>query len=98
MRKLIVLALLLFAAPLSADEGMWLFNRTPPALLKQRYGFDPTQAWLDHLHKASVRVNSGGSASLPVPAGSVLRTQRLRLHSLAQIATPKPRCVATGFH
>src|SRR5437016_10262371 len=98
MRKLIVLALLLFAAPLSADEGMWLFNRPPRALLKQRYGFDPTQAWLDHLQKASVRFNSGGSGSFVGPDGLILTNHHVGLDCLAKISTPKHDYVATGFH
>ena len=52
MRKtFLAFLVLLLALPLVADEGMWLFNRTPNAIFKQRYGFEPTQAWLDHLQK-----------------------------------------------
>jgi len=40
---------------LHADEGMWLFNDPPKKLLKQRYGFDVTDAWLEHVQKSSVR-------------------------------------------
>src|SRR5260221_5556031 len=64
MRKsFLVFLFLLLALPVAADEGMWLFNRTPNAIFKQRYGFEPTQAWLDHLQKSSIRFNSGGSGS-----------------------------------
>src|SRR6266496_1599722 len=98
MRKLIVLALLLFAAPLVADEGMWLFNRPPRALLKQRYGFEPTQAWLDHLQKASVRFNSGGSGSFLGPDGLILTNHHVGLDCLAKISTAKHDYVATGYH
>jgi hypothetical protein len=98
MRKLIVLTLLVFAAPLVADEGMWLFNRPPRALLKQRYGFEPTQAWLDHLQKASVRFNSGGSGSFVSANGLVLTNHHVGLDCLAKISTEKRDYVATGFH
>src|SRR5205807_878918 len=80
------------------DEGMWLFNRPPRALLKQRYGFDPTQAWLDHLQKASVRFNSGGSGSFVGPDGLILTNHHVGLDCLAKISTPKHDYVATGFH
>jgi hypothetical protein len=98
MRKLIVLALLAFAAPLVADEGMWLFNRPPRAVLKQRYGFEPSQAWLDHLQKASVRFNSGGSGSFVGPDGLILTNHHVALDCLAKIATAKHDYVATGYH
>ena len=98
MRKLIVLALIVFAVPAMADEGMWLFNRPPRALLKQRYGFEPTQAWLDHLQKASVRFNSGGSGSFVSANGLVLTNHHVGLDCLAKISTEKRDYVVTGFH
>jgi len=98
MRKFIALALMVLAAPLVADEGMWLFNRPPRALLKQRYGFEPSQAWLDHLQKASVRFNSGGSGSFVGPDGLILTNHHVGLDCLAKISTAKHDYVATGFH
>src|ERR1700745_3755606 len=47
-----------------ADEGMWLFNEPPLKQLKEKYQFEPTPQWLEHLQKASVRFNSGGSGSV----------------------------------
>ena len=56
-----------FAAWLCAvvfgDEGMWLFNDPPRKLLKEKYNFDPTDDWLEHVQKSSVRFNNGGSGS-----------------------------------
>ena len=46
-----------------ADEGMWLFNAPPRELLKTKYDFDATDAWLTHLQQSAVRFNSGGSGS-----------------------------------
>src|SRR5437667_8203999 len=46
-----------------ADEGMWLFNAPPLKQLREKYQFEPTPQWLEHLQKASVRFNSGGSDS-----------------------------------
>src|ERR1041385_8514566 len=56
---------------IQADEGMWLFNNPPRAQLK-KYGFDPTQKWLDHVRLSSVRFNSGGSGSFVSPNGLVM--------------------------
>ena len=99
MRRLfILLATLFIALPVLSDEGMWLFNRPPRALLKQRYGFEPSQAWLDHLQKASVRFNSGGSGSFVSANGLVLTNHHVGLDCLAKISTEKRDYVATGFH
>ena len=39
----------------AADEGMWLVNDPPRQLLKDKYGFDLTDAWLIRAQKTSVR-------------------------------------------
>src|SRR5881275_1549829 len=99
MRKNILLALaVLVALPLVADEGMWLFNHPPRQILKQRYGFEPSQAWLDHLQKASVRFNSGGSGSFVSASGLILTNHHVGLDCLAKISTAKHDYVATGYH
>ena len=36
-----------------ADEGMWTFDNPPVKLLKARYGFTPTQAWLEAAYAAA---------------------------------------------
>ena len=33
-----------------SDEGMWLLNDPPRELLKEKYGFDLTDAWLEQRH------------------------------------------------
>lgn len=53
---------LFLASPASADEGMWTFDNPPLKQLKERYGFAPTQEWLDHVRLASVRFNEIGRA------------------------------------
>src|SRR4051812_49462085 len=55
--------LLAFSCLLLADEGMWLFNAAPADKIRAKYGFAPSQQWLDHVRLASVRFNNGGSGS-----------------------------------
>src|SRR5689334_10098901 len=52
------------ASPVASfnDEGMWLLNDFPSDRLAARYGFAPTQAWLDNVRQSSVRLG-GCSAS-----------------------------------
>ena len=42
-----LLAVLFLTRMLQADEGMWLLNDPPRELLKEKYGFDLTDAWLE---------------------------------------------------
>ena len=47
-----VLGLFMIPDTIHADEGMWLFNNPPREQLK-KYGFEPTDKWLDHVQKSS---------------------------------------------
>jgi len=54
-RIIFPLILLALTSVAQADEGMWLLNRTPKELLKQKYNFEPSPAWLEHMQKSSAR-------------------------------------------
>src|SRR4029077_18516596 len=56
------------------DEGMWLFNNPPRKLLKEKYDFDATEKWLEHVQKSSVRFNSGGGGGVVSPDCCVCTT------------------------
>ncbi len=45
-----------------ADEGMWLFNAFPKDKVKAKYGFEPSQQWLDHVRLSSARAPNGSSS------------------------------------
>ncbi|MGH9665094.1 MAG: S46 family peptidase, partial [Bryobacteraceae bacterium] len=55
-----------------ADEGMWLFSDPPRKILNDKYRFDASSAWLEHVQKASVRFNDGGSGSFVSRDGLVM--------------------------
>ena len=44
---LVGLAMTMLPKKAHADEGLWLFNNPPRKILKDRYGFDPTDQWLE---------------------------------------------------
>ncbi|HTQ96945.1 MAG TPA: S46 family peptidase, partial [Candidatus Acidoferrum sp.] len=48
-----LLAAVLLAPAIPADEGMWTFDNPPLKQLKEKYNFTPTQQWLDHLRLSS---------------------------------------------
>src|SRR5947209_14210318 len=94
----LVLGALLFAPAARADEGMWLFNHPPRKLLKEKYGFDPSDKWLEHVQKASVRFNSGGSGSFVSEDGLVMTNHHVGLDTLQKISTKGKDYVKEGFY
>jgi hypothetical protein len=97
---LVALALLLSLspAPSRGEEGMWTFDNLPLKLLKERYNFVPTQAWLDHVRLASVRFMDGGSGSFISPDGLVLTNHHVAVGQLQKMSTAARDYVATGFY
>jgi hypothetical protein len=73
-----------------ADEGMWLLNNPPRQLLKEKYNFDLTDAWLEHAQKASVRFNSGGSGSFVSAEGLIVTNHHIGADSLQKLS-PKDK-------
>ena len=95
---LALLAVGAICAPLSqADEGMWLFNNPPDKLLQDKYHFQPTSAWLEHVQKSSVRFNNGGSGSFVSADGLVMTNHHVGADCLAKISTKEKDYVAAGF-
>ena len=79
------------------DEGMWLFNDLPLGMLKERYGFEPSKEWAEHLMKSSVRFNVGGSASFISSTGLVLTNHHVGSDTLFKLSTPERNIMEVGF-
>jgi hypothetical protein len=94
---LFVLAVML-NTPAFADEGMWLFNAPPLKQFKEKYQFEPTPQWLEHLQKASVRFNSGGSGSFVSANGLVITNHHVGADTLQKMGDAQHNYLRDGFY
>ncbi len=94
----VVTMMFVLAGPLAAEEGMWTLDNPPLKQLKEKYGFEPTPAWLEHIRLASVRVGDGGSGSFVSPQGLVLTNHHVALGQLQKVSSPQKDYVKDGFY
>src|SRR6266436_2499228 len=98
LSAIIITCLIGFAAAAIADEGMWLFNVPPLKQLKEKYNFEPTPQWLEHLQKSSVRFNSGGSGSFISSNGLVITNHHVGADTLQKISSQEHNYLRDGFY
>ena len=77
---------------------MWPFNAPPLKQLKEKYQFEPTSQWLEHLQKASVRFNSGGSGSFVSANGLVITNHHVGADTLQKIGDAQHNYLRDGFY
>lgn len=101
MNSLRFLAVLALAgaglSTLHADDGMWLLNKAPLASLKERHGFTPSAEWLEHVQKASVRFNNGGSGSFASPDALIVTNHHVASDAIQKLSSREHNYLKNGF-
>jgi len=76
---------------------MWLYNDPPRELIRQKYGFELTDGWLEHLQKSSVRFG-GASAEFVSEDGLVLSNHHVGSGAIQRLSTPEHNYIRGGFY
>jgi hypothetical protein len=92
--------LLALSSPAHADEGFWTFDNVPPSKVAAKYGFAPSQAWLQHVRSASLRLtgSTGCSASFISPNGLIMTNHHCAVSCVASLSTSAVDYVNSGFY
>jgi hypothetical protein len=97
----IIFLLLSFVPARYADEGMWTFDNPPLKQWKERYGFEPSQSWLDHARLSTVRLaeGSGGATGSFVSAdGLIFTNQHVGASQVAKLSSDERNLTRDGFY
>lgn len=94
---LLVLALLSNTFTIVADEGMWTFDNPPLKQWKERYGFEPTAAFLEKVRLASPKVNNA-SAGFVSPNGLIATNHHVASGYIERLSSKERDLLKTGFY
>ncbi len=86
-----------FTQSIQAEEGMWTFDNFPSKTVAAKYGFAPSQSWLNHVRASSLRIAGGCSASFISPQGLVMTNHHCVVECVEQLSTPQQNLVESGF-
>src|SRR5271167_4816487 len=102
-KSLRIFLLLLFSLSLAlaslafADGGMWLFNAFPKDKVNAKYGFEPSQEWLDHVRLSSARAPNG-SSSFVSPDGLIFTNHHIAQGCIHDLSTGGKDYMKDGFY
>ncbi len=85
------------ATMLKADDGIWLFNQFPKQTVKQKYGFDVTDQFLDRMRVGTVRFYGIASGSFVSPSGLLFTNHHVASECIQQIGSKEHDYMANGF-
>ena len=93
----LLLAFLTVGPAALAEEGMWLLNDFPSKEVGAKYGFAPTQAWLDKVRLGAIKLGMGCSASLVSKRGLVMTNHHCVRECISDLSTPEHDYLENGF-
>jgi hypothetical protein len=76
---------------------MWTFDNFPSKTVGTKYGFTPSQDWLDHVRLSSLRIAGGCSASFISPQGLVMTNHHCVVDCVEQLSTPQQNFQENGY-
>lgn len=101
MKRLVVFFLLLsfvVGVPIGrADEGMWTFDNPPLKQWKERYGFEPSQEFLDKIRLASPKIG-GASGGFVSPHGLIATNHHVASGYIERLSSKERDLLKTGFY
>ena len=90
------LALLLVLPVLRAEEGMWTFDNLPLKQLKEKYAFEPSKDWIEHVRLSTLTLG-GCTGSFVSADGLVLTNHHCTRGSIQRVSTKERDLVKNGF-
>jgi len=92
----LLVACIAFTLLAQAEGGMWTFDNFPSKTVGTKYGFTPSQDWLDHVRLSSLRI-PGCSASFISPQGLVMTNHHCVVACVEQLSTPQQNLEEKGY-
>jgi hypothetical protein len=77
---------------------MWTFENPPLEYWRERYDFEATAEWLEHVRLSSVRYGRGCSASFVSPDGLVMTNHHCALQCIEDVSSAEVDHIELGFH
>ena len=94
----VLILILCFPPSTFADEGMWTFDNPPLKVWKEKYQFEPSKEWMEHLRLSTVKVGNVATGSFVSPDGLIMTNQHVGHDAVAKLSSAERDLVKNGFY